>query len=121
MTAVAVDEANGYLLVSEEERDVVGELNGAGEWVGWVTGTSTGPFGEVDGLAAGASGDLYIADPEEGAVDVFGPPGVVPDVATKPPAKVTGTSATLKGAVDGDGEPAELPLSNSAKAKATPA
>ena len=40
-------------------------------------------------------------------VDVFGPGVSVPDVVTKPPAKVTGTSATLRGTIDGDGEPAE--------------
>ena len=106
VTAVAVDEANGDLLVSEEERDVVSELNGAGEWVGWVTGTLMGPFGEVDGVAVGASGDLYVADSAEDVVDVFGPPVVVPDVSTKPASKVTGTTATLKGTVNGDGEPA---------------
>ena len=105
VTAVAVDETNGDLLVSEEERDVVSELDSAGEWVGWVAGTATGPFGEVDGVAVGASGDLSVAD-TEGVVDVFGPPVVVPDVSTKPPSKVTGASATLKGTVDGDGRPA---------------
>ena len=106
VTALAVDETNGDLLVSEQERDVVSELNGAGEWVGWVTGTATGPFGEVDGVAAGASGDLYLAD-TEGALDTFGPALVVPDVAIKTPSKVTGTSAILRGTIDGDGEPAQ--------------
>ncbi len=106
VTGLAVDETTGDLLVSEEERDVVGELNSVGEWVGWVTGTPTGPFGELDGVAVGLSGDLYVAD-TEGLVDVFGPSVVVPDVSTKPASKVTGATATLKGTVNGDGKPAK--------------
>ena len=106
VTALAVDETNGDLLVSEEERDVVSELNPAGEWVGWITSTPSGPFGEVAGVAVGASGDVYLVDPVSGVVDVFGPGAPVPDVSTRPAAKVTATSTTLKGVIDGDGAPA---------------
>ena len=124
VTSLAVDEATGDLLVSEEEHDVVSELNSGGEWVGWVTGTPAGPFGEVDGVAVGPSGNLYVAD-TEGVVDVFGPPVVVPDVSTKTPAKVTGTTATLKGTIDGDGKPAsyhfELGESEAYSGVSTPA
>lgn len=108
VTSLAIDETTGDLLVASGERDLLDEFNAAGEWVGWVTGTPSGPFGAVQGVAVGASGDVYIADSEQEqhVVDVFGPGVLLPDVTTKAPAKVTGTTATLKGAIDGDGKPA---------------
>ncbi len=112
VTALALDETTGDLLVAEGERDVLDELNAAGEWVGWVTSTPTGPFGALHGVAVGASGDVYLADSEQGVVeeqgvvDVFGPGILLPAVTTGTPAKVTGSTATLKGTIDGDGGPA---------------
>jgi DNA-binding beta-propeller fold protein YncE len=106
VTAVAVDEASGDLLVAEGERRVVGELDAAGEWVGWVTGTPAGGFGDPQGVVVGASGDVYVADGGLGVVDVFGPGVVVAGVVTKAAKEVKGTTAVeLKGAVDGDGTP----------------
>lgn len=102
--AMAVDEGNGDLLVVDPEHDLVSELNGAGEWVGWVTGTPVGPFGEARGVAVGASEDVYVADGSADVVDVFGPGVTVPDVTVKVPENVTGTGATLRGVVDGEGE-----------------
>lgn len=45
VSAVAIDPASGDLLVAEAERGVVSEFNGAGEWVGWITGTPSGSLG----------------------------------------------------------------------------
>ena len=105
VSAVAVDETTGDVLVAEAERRVVGELGAAGEWVGWVTGTPAGGFGEPRGVAVGSSGGLYVADAGSHVVDVFGAGVVVPDVTTRTAAKVRGTSAVLRGTVNGDGKP----------------
>jgi DNA-binding beta-propeller fold protein YncE len=106
VTAVAVDETTGDLLVAEAERHVVSELSEAGKWVGWVTGTPSGPFGEPRGVAVASSGDLYIADAASHVVDVFGPGVVVPDVKTTTASKRTRTTAVLGGVINGDGKPA---------------
>ncbi|MGP0100938.1 MAG: hypothetical protein ACLPUT_04855 [Solirubrobacteraceae bacterium] len=103
VTALAIDETTGDLLVAEAERDVVSEFNGSGEWVGWVTSTPSGPFGEVSGIAVGASGDVYIADRILHAVDVFGPDVMVPSVETNKASKAQEPTAVLNGKVSGDG------------------
>jgi hypothetical protein len=107
VSAIALDESTGDLLVAEAERHVVSELNAAGEWVGWVTGTPTGAFMEPRGVATGPTGDVYVADALASVVDVFGPGALVPDVVTGKTSKVTRTTATLSGGIDGDGQPAK--------------
>lgn len=106
VAALAVDEATGDLLVAEEEDDVISELNSSGEWVGWITGTPAGPFGEVHGVGVTGSGDVLVPDAVLGVVDVFGPGVNVPHLTIKAPTKITGTTATLRGTVDGEGETA---------------
>jgi DNA-binding beta-propeller fold protein YncE len=106
VSAIAVDEATGGLLVAQEKLGVVDELDRAGEGVGWIAGTPSGPFAAVRGVAAAGSGGVYVADAGSGVVDVFGPGVTVPDVSAKAPSHVTGTSATLRGVIDGDGETA---------------
>ena len=106
VSAVGVDEASGDLLVAEAERHVVSEFNPSGEWVGWITETPGGPLGEPRGVALSSSGDVYVADTPEHLVDVFGPGASVPDVKTNPASKLTRTSATLNGTVDGEGKAA---------------
>ena len=107
VSAIAFDESTGDLLVAEAERHVVSELDAAGEWVGWVTGTPTGAFMEPRGVAVGPTGDVYVADALASVVDVFGPGALVPDVVTGKASKVTRTTAMLSGAIDGDGQPAK--------------
>ncbi len=106
VTGVAVDEATGDLLVAEAERRVVSEFNAAGEWVGWLTGAAPGRFGEPHGVAVGASGDIYVADPALGVVEAFGPGVVVPDVKTTKASKAERTAAMLNGSIDPDGKAA---------------
>jgi DNA-binding beta-propeller fold protein YncE len=105
VTAVAVDESSGDLLVAEAERHVVSEFNAAGEWVGWITGPS-GPFLEPRGIAVSSSGDVYVADTPSNVVDVFGAGAVVPDVKSSPATKLARTSANLNGSINGDGKAA---------------
>ncbi len=107
VSALALDESTGDLLVAEAERRVVSELNPAGEWVGWVTGTSAGAFGEPRGVGAGPTGNLFVADAGRELVDVFGAGVVVPDVVTSKASKVTRTTGVLNGTINGDGKPAK--------------
>ena len=105
VTGIAIDETTGDLLVAEGERHVVGEFDGAGEWVGWITQTPAGSLGEPDGVAVSGSGDVYVADAGSAAVDVFGPGVLVADASTRNASKLTRTTAILNGVVDGEGKP----------------
>lgn len=107
-------DGEGDIYVVEKSTNVVDEFNAVGEYVTRLSGTPDGSFREVRGLAADAvSGDIYVGDfdpaQKTGAVDVFGPSRVVPDVTT---GAVTGVGvdgegdvgATLSGTVDPLGE-----------------
>jgi hypothetical protein len=106
VSAIGLDETTGDLLVAESERHVVSEFGPPGEWVGWITSTPNGPLAEPHGVGVGPSGDVYVADTGERAVDLFGAGVLVPDVLTKNASKLARTEATLNGTIDGDGEPA---------------
>ncbi len=112
---VAAD-AEGNVYVVEEQAGVVDQFNGAGEFVGQLTGTPEGPF-EGRGLAAVAvdqsSGDLFVSNVDPtlnvGSVYVFGPSQVVPDVTTEPATSVQingqgFAEATFNGLVNPDDE-----------------
>ena len=43
VSAIALDETSGDILVAEAERRVVSEFTAGGEWVGWITSTPRGP------------------------------------------------------------------------------
>jgi hypothetical protein len=105
----------GDIYVLEGEEQVVDQFNEAGEYVGRITGTPAQAFGSLRSVAVEAglgqsdSGDLLLGDFDpllkKGAVDVFGPTVVVPNVSTGPVKGVTVTglgevSATLSGTVD---------------------
>ncbi len=104
VSAVAVDETSGDLLVGEGEQGVVSEFTAAGEWVGWITQTPAGRLGEPRGVAISGAGDVYVADATAGVVDVFGAGVVVADVTSKSASKLTRTTAILNGVVDGEGK-----------------
>jgi hypothetical protein len=103
----AIAAEGGALYVAEAERHVVTQFNAAGEWTGWVTGTSSGPFSEPSGVAVAPSGSLYVADAAAGQLDLFGPGVIVPDAQTNAASKVGKTTVVLNGVVNGDGKPAK--------------
>jgi hypothetical protein len=103
----AIAAEGGDLYVAEAERRVVSQFNAAGEWIGWVTGTSSGPFLEPDGVAVAPSGNLYVADAAAAQLDIFGPGVTVPDAQTNAASKIGKTSVMLNGIVNGDGKPAK--------------
>ena len=107
VSALALDETTGDLLVAEAERRVVSELNPAGEWVGWVTDTPSGGFGEPRGVGVGPEGQVFVADAGRELVDVFAAGALVPDVLTSKASKVARTTAILNGSIDGDGKTAK--------------
>jgi hypothetical protein len=112
---VTVDSGNGDIYVWEGEgsQSAVDQFDSAGELIGRLTGTPTGPSGEERGF-----GDIRVAvDPENhyvyvtdrSTVDVFGPNLVIPDVATTPAsgARATGDGlieASLNGTVNPEKE-----------------
>jgi hypothetical protein len=109
---LAVDSGNGDIYVSTQENGglVVDEFGVNGGFLGQLTGTPTGPFGNV-----GADGALSV-DPEthhvfvgtapterHGVVDVFGEDLVIPDVTTGAASAVQPTTVTLNGSVNPGG------------------
>jgi hypothetical protein len=97
--AVAVEESTGDIYAGGE--GAVYQFDPTGGYLGTLTtspppGT---PFGEVAGVALSSAGGVYVADVAAVVVDVFGPGEVVPSVKSLPPsfAKITRTTATLKG------------------------
>jgi hypothetical protein len=109
IAAIAVDSGNGDTYVAESEAGVVDEFSAPGAYLGRLSGTPTGSFGSIPSVAIDpATHHLYVADrrSEQGAVDVFGPDLVVPDVTSAPVSELHATSATLNGTVNpaGTGE-----------------
>jgi hypothetical protein len=104
VSAVAIDPSTGDLLVAEAERHLVSEFNAAGEWVGQIINTPSGPLGETFGVAASASGGVYVSDTSLARVELFGPGVIVPDVITSKASKLTRTTASLNGTINGLGK-----------------
>jgi len=104
VSAVAIDESTGDLLVAESERHLVSEFDPSGEWVGQITNTPSGPLGETFGVAATSTGGVYVADTSLAKVEIFGPGVIVPDVLTSKATKPTRTTAILNGTVNGQGK-----------------
>ena len=83
------------------------QFNAAGEWVGWITGTASGPLDEPRGVAPLANGDLFVADAAAGRLDLFGPGVVVANATTNQATKIAKTSAILNGVLNGEGKAAK--------------
>lgn len=106
---LAVD-SNGDIYVREGvEPAVVYEFSATGEYIGRLTGTPARPFYWVRGLAVDPeTNKLYVGESdnsqteEPGAIDIFGPNLVIPDVTTGPASSITPGSATVDGTVNPD-------------------
>ncbi|MGH2853910.1 MAG: NHL repeat-containing protein [Solirubrobacteraceae bacterium] len=102
--SVAVDDASGRVYVGTQEAHVVDAFDGAGHYLGQMTGTPSGSFSNPFGVAFDqASGDVYVDDGQ--AVDIFGEGVPLPSVTTEGVAGVSETGATLKGSVNPEGVP----------------
>jgi hypothetical protein len=108
VTALAVDEASGAILVAEASRHVVSQYSSSGTWEGWIVATPAGALGEPRGVAVNTAGEVYVADAAQTLVDRFGPGAIVPSVETGKLAKaaITRTSAQLPGTLNGEGKAA---------------
>jgi hypothetical protein len=99
---MAVD-GNGDIYFVEQEANVLEQFDAEGQFRGQLRGTPQGPFKSLRGVAADpSSGDLYVGDydavQQTGAVDVFGPSLIAPDVST------TGGEVQVKLGPAGEGE-----------------
>jgi hypothetical protein len=102
---VAADGGSGEIYVSETRSGVIDQFSPAGVYLGHLTGTSAGPFSEVQSVAVDPTTHrVYVGDRGRHAAvaDIFGPSVVVPDVTTEPASSLKARSATLNGTVDPD-------------------
>jgi hypothetical protein len=111
---LAVDGLSGEIYISERSfrsssvEVFVDQFSSTGAYLGRLDGAGTpaGDFAEVTSLAVDQeSHDLYVGDARGnfGAMDVFGPDVVVPDVTiTEPVSGLTPASVTLNGTVNPD-------------------
>ncbi len=110
------------LYVSSAVRRAVFEFDPAGDFIGEITGTSSGAFNEPRGIATSSAGNVYVADSTEetnrirrqaeagleplpGLLDVFGPAitSASPTIESESVSDLTATSATLHANIDPTG------------------
>jgi len=104
-STLAVDPANDEVYVDERNR--ISQFGAHGEPfqapVMTFAGSGSGAISNSLGISvSGFNHDVYVSD-GKGAISVFGPAVVVPDVTTGVATSVTSTSATLNGSVNTDG------------------
>jgi hypothetical protein len=105
-TGSAVDPTTGNVLFPSQHASEAFEFDVSGESEAVPVGRLIQGQGVMAGIAVAGSGDTYTAVPSyigESHVEVYGTPAVVPTVTAEPAANVTGTRATLTGAVDPGG------------------
>ncbi len=99
----ALDPATGHVYTTRGEE--VLEYDASGAATSLVSAIRPVAGSGVDGSAIeGASGKLYTALSAQSNLRVFGPTVTVPTATTEAASEVTGTSATLQGTVDPDGQ-----------------
>jgi NHL repeat len=105
--ALAVDPTSGHLLV--DDGSFVAEWNSSGMPASPATNLTNSGSAQLTnsgegGIAVnGSSGDIYVANPADHSVKVFGPAATIPDVTTGQASNVTTSAATLNGTVNPDG------------------
>ena len=105
VSAVAIDETTGDLLVAEAERHLVSEFN-AGRRMGWLDQeTPRGPLGEPFGVGGALRRRLRQRTRRRRRSTVFGAGVVVPDVTRAKAPKRRARQRVLNGTINGDGEP----------------
>jgi WD40-like Beta Propeller Repeat len=112
----------GNLYVADAGRRVVFEFNVAGELLGEITGTTSGPFSEPVSVSLNQAGNVYLVDrteavneerrraevglePLPGLVDVFGPAVISgsPTIESESTSDLTATSVVLHAGIDPTG------------------
>jgi hypothetical protein len=100
---VAVD-GGGDIYLGLESESVVDQFNAAGEYVGHLTATPSGPFGGVASVGVNPqTGHVFVGESGGPPVAAFGPSITIPDVAVTEPSEVHATHVTLNGTVKLDG------------------
>lgn len=121
LSGIAFDAASNHLIVAvratfpgsgggNEDRGVLDEFDtNSGRYLSQITAApGNAPLRRPTTLTVDSEGDLYAADFETGAIDVYGPARLLPDLRLTEASERTSTSAVVAGAVDPEG----LALSN---------
>jgi hypothetical protein len=95
------------LVVASLSESLVEEFDSSGTPIGETSGSNTPAdfFGQPEGVAVSANGNMYVADRKRDIVDVLGPPAILPDSTTGEVSELTPTTVTLNGHVDPAGGP----------------
>jgi hypothetical protein len=100
--SIAAEESTGNIFVVDDANNVVDEFDASGKFLGRIAETPAGPLVSPTNVAVNASGQVYVT--ESGAVDVFGPGILVPNVTSGGASSVARTSAKFEGVVNPEGE-----------------
>lgn len=103
--AVAVDPATSHVYIDQGSSVAEWDTSAmpgssATEVSQFGSAQLTGSSGGGIAVSPTASGDVYVADPNTGKIDIYGPLVTLPDVTTGEATNVRPTSATLSGHVD---------------------
>jgi len=110
LTGVAVDPVTGQVLVSitsreEGRKGAIDVFASSGRYVEQITEAAPGTLlGGAEEMAFDASGNLYLADPAEKAIEVYGIHHVLPALKLAEVSGLKRTEATVSGTVDPEGE-----------------
>ncbi len=101
-TTLSVDPGTGHVYAATVA--TVKEFDASGAASASSVSSFTLPSGTVQGIAARASGDIYVSRPGTANLEVFaGALATIPDVTTSSATAIEPTAATLNGTVNPDG------------------
>jgi hypothetical protein len=111
VAGLAANNATGDVYVLDREHNVVDQLGSTGAYAGQITGVPgrgpfpRGAFSEGAPLTvAQSTGDVYVVEHEQPAIDIFGGKQLLfPDATTGAASEVLPRSARLNGEVDAEG------------------
>src|SRR5262249_53910872 len=97
---------DGDVLVVDSSARAVDEFGAGGEFITQITGPEGSTFGSLNGgIAVNSSGFVYVSDPGNNVVDIFGSNAILPKVPHGAVTEQTQTSGQVHASIDLNGGP----------------
>jgi hypothetical protein len=100
---LATDPTNGDVVAAFLPEEAVREFDASGATSAVEVGLPIEAPNEVEGVAVGAAGEVYVSSLETGQIEVFKPLSIVPTVTVGDATAITGTKAKLSATVNLEG------------------